>query len=455
MNIHFIAIGGSVMHQLAIALKNKGYCISGSDDEIFEPALTNLEKAGILPPAVGWYPEKITVALDAVILGMHARQDNPELLKAQELGIRIYSFPEYIFEESKNKTRIVIGGSHGKTTITAMIMHVLRQAGLPFDYLVGAKLEGFDQSVQITDAPVIVCEGDEYPASAIEKKPKFHFLHPHIAVLSGIAWDHVNVFPSFEVYKAQFAVFIQQMEKGGILIFNDTDAVLRKIVKQNGQRLNLLPYSTPANRIEEGITTVQLGHEEGPLQVFGEHNLLNVHAARLVCNQLGIDDARFLSAIGSFKGAAHRLELVGKNEHTTIYRDFAHAPSKVRATIRAVKQQYPSRKLIAVLELHTYSSLNAAFLSEYKGTMDAAEVAVVYYSKHALEIKRMPELQPEQIREGFGRADLQVFHQRMDLEQFLDQQSYHHCNLLMMSSGTYDGLDFTRLKKYLHKKTTS
>jgi UDP-N-acetylmuramate: L-alanyl-gamma-D-glutamyl-meso-diaminopimelate ligase len=449
MKVHFIAIGGSVMHQLAIALHHKGYQVTGSDDEIFEPALGNLAKVGILPASMGWDAARITPDLDAVILGMHARADNPELQRAQELGLKIYSFPEYIYQESLQKKRVVVGGSHGKTTITAMIMHVLQAQQKKFDYLVGARLEGFAQSVNITDAPLIVCEGDEYPASVIEKRPKFHFLHPHIAVLSGIAWDHINVFPTFDIYLEQFAIFIRQMEAGHTLIYNSTDEVLGGLVAREGRHLKLVPYTLPIHMIRNGVTRVYFEEGFADLQVFGEHNLLNLHAARLVCNELGIDDDAFLPSIATFKGAAKRLELVGKNEQCAIYRDFAHAPSKVKATIQALKHQYPNRRLIAVLELHTYSSLNAGFLNQYQGAMDAADEAVVFYSRHALEIKRMPALEPEQIAAGFGRQNLHVFNQRAQLEAFLDAQQYRETNLLMMSSGDYEGMNVHSLTKYL------
>lgn len=447
--VHFIAIGGSVMHQLAIALRNKGYQVTGSDDEIFEPSRTNLAQAGILPATLGWDADRITPGLDAVILGMHARADNPELLRARELNLKIYSFPEYIYQESRDKTRVAIGGSHGKTTITSMIMHVLQQCSLRFDYLVGARLEGFAQSVNITDAPLIVCEADEYPASVLEKRPKFHFLHPHIAVLSGIAWDHINVFPTFDNYLEQFAIFIRTMEPGGRLIYNQTDETLRQLVEKEAGHLECIPYGVPEHTIINGHTRVRFGNASTDLLVFGEHNLLNIHAALLVCRALGVGDIDFLAAIATFKGAAKRMELVVKNENTAIYRDFAHAPSKVKATIQALRNQYPQRKLVAVLELHTYSSLNAAFMTEYKGALDPADVAAVFYSGHALEIKRMPYLEPEVVRNGFARKDLTVLTDRQALERFLDKQDFDNTNLLLMSSGDYEGLNLTELKKYL------
>lgn len=448
MKIHFISIGGSVMHQLAIALKRKGYQITGSDDEIFEPAKSNLQQEGILPQTIGWFTENIYPDLDAVILGMHAKGDNPELLKAKELNLPVYSFPEYIFKESGDKTRIVVGGSHGKTTTTSMIMHVLRQAGKDFDYLVGARLQGFDQSVNITDAPVIVCEGDEYPASAVEKRPKFHFLFPHIAVLTGIAWDHINVFPTFDFYLEQFVIFMAKIERGGHLIYNETDPTLKELVaKHKRDDIQYHPYGVPAHSIANGVTKVTIDGVEAELQVFGAHNLLNLHAAWLVVNEMGVDAQTFAKAIGSFTGAAKRLELLAKNDSTVLYRDFAHAPSKVKATIEAAKAQFPEKKLIGILELHTYSSLNEAFMQEYNGALDAADEAAVFYSKHALEIKRMPELKKEAVQEGFGKKDLAVINDRPHLERWLAERDYANATVLFMSSGNYDGLDVATFSK--------
>lgn len=450
MKIHFVAVGGSVMHQLAIALKRKGYQVTGSDDEIFEPARSNLAAAGILPASIGWHPELITPDLDAVILGMHARADNPELLKAQELGVKIYSFPEYIYQESRDKKRVVVGGSHGKTTTTAMLMHVLRQLHRDFDYMVGARLEGFDQSVNITYAPLIVCEGDEYLASTLNPHPKFHFLFPHIAIITGIAWDHINVFPTFEIYLEQFRIFIDRIEKDGILIYNASDPQLKSLVDGHLRSdIRYQSYGIPQHEIRNGITYVTVEGVEEPLEIFGDHNLLNMNAAWYACKELGLTARQFLDAIASFKGASKRLELIAKNACANAYRDFAHAPSKVRATIQAVKNQFPGRKLIGVLELHTYSSLNEAFLPQYKGTLDPADEAVVFYAKHALQIKHMPDLPKERIEEGFGKKGLRVMTDRKELEQWLRAQSYDNADLLLMSSGNYDGLDIVSLAKEL------
>ena len=448
MHVHFIAIGGSVMHQLAIALKRKGYKVTGSDDEIFEPAKTNLDNEDILPGKMGWNPERITDDIDAVILGMHAKEDNPELQKAKELGLKIYSFPEYIYQESKDKIRVAVGGSHGKTSTTAMIMHVLKNAGKDFDYLVGARLQGFDQSVNITDAPIIVCEADEYPASAIEKRPKFHFLFPHIAVITGIAWDHINVFPTFDFYLEQFKIFIDMIEANGVLIYNESDEILKQLVAKNKRTdIRYQPYHLPTYFIENGKTEVIIeGEKSDALKIFGNHNLLNLHAAYFVCKELGVEAVEFIKAIADFAGAAKRLELLAENRNYNIYRDFAHAPSKVKATIDAVKQQFPGRKLIAVLELHTYSSLNENFMKEYDGAMDNADEAVVFYSSHALELKRMPELSAEKVKQGFAKDNLIVINKKEELEEFLTTRHYSNSNLLLMSSGNYDGLDIFNLK---------
>ncbi len=442
MRVHFISIGGSVMHQLAIALHRKGYQVSGTDDEIFEPAYSQLAREGLLPARMGWQPDLITSDIDAVILGMHARRDNPELQKAEALGLPVFSFPAYIFHESRQKTRVVVGGSHGKTTTTSMIMHVLKAAGRDFDYLVGARLAGFDQSVHLSDAPVIVCEGDEYPASALQPQPKFHFLFPHLAILTGIAWDHINVFPSFEGYLDQFRIFIGKIEPGGLLVYNETDPVLEELVRQSRRKdIRYQPYGLPLHSIENGYTRVELEGAAATLQVFGNHNLLNLHAAWFICRELGVNAGQFVKAMADFRGAAKRLELLAQNGQTIVYRDFAHAPSKVKATLDAVRQQYPFRRLIGILELHTYSSLNAAFMPEYKSAMASADQAVVFYSHHAMAIKRMPELPETVVREGFAKEGLVILHTAKELQTWLSGQDLTNTSLVFMSSGNYDGFD--------------
>lgn len=454
MKIHFIAVGGAVMHNMAIALKLKGYEVSGSDDEIFDPAKSNLARHGILPDKYGWHPQRITPDLDAVILGMHAKAGNPELDKAVELGLKIYSFPEYLYEQSKNKTRVVIAGSHGKTTITSMVMHVLKYFQLDFDYLVGAKIEGFDVMVKLSDAPIIVIEGDEYLTSALDLRPKFLHYKPTIALISGIAWDHINVFPTWEGYKKQFELLIGDIEKSGSLVFCNDDPVLQDVVEicktSSKTPKNVHPYSTPAFLVKDGTTFLNpSGEKEIPLCIFGKHNLMNLEGARLVCEQLGISKNQFLQAIQSFKGAARRLEKIAANKTTAIFKDFAHAPSKLKATVEAVKSQYPVRKLIAVMELHTYSSLSKHFLSHYRDSLKPADVPVVFFSRHALELKKLPEIKAEDIREGFGQENLHVFSEAVELEQFLNKLNYEQSNLLMMSSGNFGGLDLAKLADFI------
>ncbi|MEI6683397.1 MAG: Mur ligase family protein [Bacteroidota bacterium] len=446
MKLHFIAIGGSAMHNLAIALHKRGYLITGSDDEFFEPSKSRLAAHGLLPERQGWDASRVTPGLDAVILGMHAKADNPELLKAKELGIKIFSYPEYLYEHAKNKKRVVIGGSHGKTTITAMVLHVLQHEGMDCDYMVGAQLEGFDVMVRLTEqARVMVIEGDEYLTSPIDLRPKFHLYKPDIALLSGIAWDHINVFPTFQQYIDQFVIFINQITAGGTLIYCSRDEELQKICPQSRAGISIFPYDVPLHTISEGITRILFGQEEYPLQVFGRHNLLNMNGTRIVCNQLGIDDHSFYNAIQTFKGASKRLEMIGRNESRVVYKDFAHAPSKVKATLEAVKEQFPDRKVVVCLELHTYSSLNKDFLDHYRGTLDPADRAIVYYSPHALLLKRLPEISNDQVREGFMKTGLEVYTDSAEMAEALFSDNHSGDILLMMSSGNYDGLDLQQL----------
>jgi len=450
MRVHFIAIGGSAMHNLAIALHKKGFIVTGSDDVLFEPSVSRLSQYGLLPAENGWYPEKITPDFDAVILGMHARVDNPELLKAQELGIKIYSYPEYIYEQSKNKLRVVIGGSHGKTTITSMILHVLQAVGKDFDYLVGAQLEGFETMVRLTnEAPVIVIEGDEYLASPIDRRPKFHLYKANIGVISGIAWDHINVFPTFQNYSDQFKLFIETIQPGGKLIYSKTDAVLNDIVTSDDSEIIKEPYVLPNYNIENGVTTLLFSGKKYPLQVFGEHNLLNMEAARLVCTSLDIKPEDFYKYITTFKGAARRLELVGKNANAAIFKDFAHSPSKLLATIHAVKVQFPARKLIACIELHTFSSLNKDFLSQYAGTMDEADIAIVFIDKKTFEQKKMEPYPAETVKAAFLKNDLVFFNDPKLLLNKLATVNMVDTNLLMMSSGNFGGIDIIDMKNKL------
>ena len=445
MKVHFIAMGGSAMHNLAIALHKKGFTVTGSDDVFTEPSKSRLERFGLLSAAAGWYAQKITPDLDAVILGMHAKADNPELLEAQQKGIRIYSYPEYVYEQSRNKTRVVIGGSHGKTTITSMILHVLKEASLDFDYLVGAQLKGFDTMVKLTEeAPLIVIEGDEYLSSPIDRRPKFHLYQADIGVISGIAWDHINVFPTFDIYVKQFALFIDTISANGKLVYCEQDQVLKELVETHPAAVEKIAYRLPLFKINNGITSLIYQNQEYPLQVFGNHNLLNIEAAKAVCVALGIEVETFYKAISSFKGASKRLELIRSNLQTNIYKDFAHSPSKLSATIQAVKNQFPNRRLIACIELHTFSSLNKAFLKEYAGTMDAASEAIVFIDKHTYVQKNMEPYTIGEVKEAFGKDNLLFFDEPQLLFDRLKQLNYKDSNLLLMSSGTFGATDLTQ-----------
>ena len=441
--VHFIAIGGSAMHNLAIALHKKGYQITGSDDEIFDPAKSRLESYGILPETIGWNADNITNDIDEVILGMHARIDNPELLKAQQLGLKIFSYPEYLYEQSKNKTRIVIGGSHGKTTITAMILHVLAQQHIDCDYMVGAKLDGFEVMVKLTqEADIMVIEGDEYLTSPIDRRPKFHLYMPHIAIISGIAWDHINVFPTFDIYVDQFRKFIELIDEDGVLIYFKEDKILNEVAERTAYQLKKFPYGVLPYFIDEkGTTFIKTEKGDYSIKVFGEHNLSNIHGAKLVCNQLGISDEKFYQSIADFPGASNRLELVAENLNTKVYKDFAHSPSKLKATTKAVKNQFSNKQLVAAMELHTFSSLNSDFLANYAGAMDSPDKAIVYFNPHTIAHKKLPPISVEDVKKAFQRDDLQVYTDSALFKDSLLKIDYSNKNLLLMSSGNFDGID--------------
>lgn len=450
MNVHFIAIGGSVMHNLAIALSLKGYTVTGSDDEVFEPAKTNLLQYGLLPAAMGWFADSITPKIDAIVLGMHAKPDNPELLKAQQLGLKIYSFPEFLYEQSKHKKRVVIGGSHGKTTITAMMLHILRKNNVDFDYMVGAKLKGFDIMVRLTDAaPVMIFEGDEYPDSPIHKIPKFHLYHPHIALISGIAWDHINVFPTYDQYVAAFTKFVEMIPPHGVLVYNSEDQEVRQIASNANPSIQKIPYATPGFVIRDGITFLQHHGKEHALRIFGRHNLQNLMGAVATAKSLGIDEEDCLLALRDFPGAARRLELLEQSPTAAIFKDFAHSPSKLRATIAAVREQFPGRRLVACMELHTYSSLNSVFLKEYHDGLKEADTKIVFYDAHTFEIKKLEPLTPGQVKEAFGDASILVFTTGQSLQDFLYDQPWHQRTLLLMSSGNFGGMDLKELTTFV------
>ncbi|MBX2840188.1 MAG: peptidoglycan synthetase [Flammeovirgaceae bacterium] len=453
MRVHFIAIGGSIMHNLAIALKGKGIDVSGSDDEIFEPSLSKLKENGILPGQSGWFPEKINTDLDAVILGMHAKEDNPELKKALETGVKIYSFPEFVFNQSQDKQRVVIAGSHGKTTVTAMITHVLNYWGKNPDYLIGAATNNLKYPVKLTEeAPLILLEGDEYPSSTIDKKPKFFNYQHHIGVITGIAWDHINVFPTFEIYCDQFKKFIEASVKAGTLIYSENDATLKKVIQQAAipEDVLLMPYGTHKHKIENGNTyLISENKEKIPVSFFGEHNLQNVNAALMTALRLGIVASQFYEAIQSFDGASRRLELIGENQHTKVFKDFAHAPSKLVATINAVKNQFPEKGLVACMELHTFSSLNKDFTGHFNGTMNEADVAIVYYNPETVALKRLEPISPQDLRFGFNNDDLLIFTDSREMEKFLLEQNWDKNNLLLMSSGNFNNLDLNKLTEQI------
>lgn len=449
MRVHFIAIGGSAMHNLALALHDKGYAVSGSDDEIFEPSRSRLEKKDLLPKQMGWDESRISTEIDAVILGMHAKADNPELLQAKELQLPIYSYPEFIYEQSKHKTRVVIGGSHGKTSITSMILHVLHYHEREVDYMVGAQLEGFDNMVHLTEEnDFILLEGDEYLSSALDLRPKFHLYQPNIALLSGIAWDHINVFPDFENYVEQFKIFLDKMTNGSTLVYNEEDPIVKDLAEKADQPTRKHAYITPEHSVEDGITFLETPEGPMPLEVFGKHNLSNLAGAKWICQHMGVDEEDFYEAIASFKGASKRLEKIATTAKATLFKDFAHSPSKVEATTQAVREQFPDKLLMACLELHTYSSLNADFIVQYHETLKEADEAIVFYSPKAIEIKKLAHIDIQAIKKAFGREDLLIFTDPKELHAYLESYTYQNHVLLMMSSGNYGGLQWDDLVRW-------
>jgi UDP-N-acetylmuramate: L-alanyl-gamma-D-glutamyl-meso-diaminopimelate ligase len=447
MKIHFIAIGGSAMHNIAIALHKKGFQVSGSDDEVFEPSRSRLERYGLLPASIGWNPDRITPDLDAVILGMHARPDNPELLKAQKLNLKVYSYPQYLYEQTKHKRRIVIAGSHGKTTITSMLLHALRKQGRKFDFMVGAQIKGFDTMVELSDdADIAVFEGDEYLSSPIDRRPKFLWYKPHIALITGVAWDHINVFPTVEEYNRQFELFTDTIEREGTLIYYRHDPVLAQITK-NRSSICAVPYDEVPSRIQGGKTTLEVAGKAFDLKVFGRHNLQNIAGALEVAERIGISKTDFFDAMQSFEGAARRLQVLGQNDKATVFYDFAHAPSKVKATVDAVKDQFPQRQLTAVIELHTFSSLNRDFVPQYRGVLERADEAIVFFNPQVVAHKKLPEITMQDVADAFDYAGLKIFTDPVKLEQHLSNIKLSNANLLLMSSGNLAGIDLQILTK--------
>ena len=452
MQVHFIAIGGSAMHNLAIALSRKGVHVTGTDDEIFEPSKSRLDKEGILPEKIGWDESKVHIGLDAVILGMHAREDNIELLKAKELSIPIYSYPEYLYEQSKNKTRIVIGGSHGKTTITSMLLHAAKKLGVNVDYMVGAQLEGYDCMVKLTDdAEFMVLEGDEYLSSPIDRRPKFHLYSPNVALISGIAWDHINVFPTFDNYCHQFDIFCSLIRPNGILIYNKEDEHVNVLGEKYKNQFATIAYETPAYIPTKEGSLMKCQGVEYPLLIFGEHNLQNLVGAMHLAQSMGIENDDFLRAMNDFTGAGKRLQKVVDSERFTMFKDFAHSPSKLKATTAAIKQQYPSRKVVACMELHTFSSLNKEFLPFYKDAMMAADLALVYFNPEVVAHKKLAPLSNEDVFNGFG-GNVIVFDNSANFTRYIYSQDWNNSVLLLMSSGNFDGIDYNILGDELIEK---
>lgn len=445
MNVHFIAIGGSAMHNLAIALSRKGMHVTGSDDEIFEPSRSRLERQGILPTSIGWDAQRINEKLDAVILGMHAREDNPELIAAKEMGIPVFSYPEYLYEQSKNKTRVVIGGSHGKTTITSMLLHAINALGINVDYMVGAQLEGYDCMVRITEeAPIMILEGDEYLSSPIDRRPKFHLYKPDIAILSGIAWDHINVFPTFDNYVEQFDIFCSLIEPNGTLVYNTEDEEVRKLGEKYADAVNAVSYATPDYNVTEEGTVVHFEGNDYPMKIFGAHNLQNLMGAMRVAEAIGIRPQDFLNAMATFTGAGKRLQKVAESGSFTMFKDFAHSPSKLKATTKAVKEQFAGRKVVACMELHTFSSLKKEFLPQYAGAMQAADEAYVYFSPEVVAHKKLEPITKEMVANGFG-GDVVVFNETNEVLDMIHEKDWNNAVLLMMSSGNFDGIDYDQL----------
>ncbi len=447
---HFIAIGGSAMHSLAIALKENGHQVTGSDDTIFDPSLTQLQKAEICPEQMGWHPKKINKNFDAVIVGMHAKKDNPELLAAEKMGVPLFSYPEFIAQYARNKTKVVIAGSHGKTSITAMVLHVLNYHQKSVDYMIGAQLEGFENSVFLSENnEFILLEGDEYLSSPIDLRPKFHHYGPQIALISGIAWDHVNVFKTEADYYRQFEIFIDSISAGGVLVYNEADIALRKMVADSQNTIRKEPYGKLDHTVSKSITYLETNEGPIPLAIFGRHNLFNLSGAKWLCQLMGIDEDDFYQAISSFKGASKRLERLANGRTSYLFKDFAHAPSKVKATTQAVKEQFPDYKLVACLELHTYSSLDPSFIIHYRNSIEKADLPIVFYDPEALKIKNRPPISPEEILVAFGLPELIVFTEPQKLKDHLLELDYHQKVLLMMSSGNYGGLDWEALKSKL------
>jgi UDP-N-acetylmuramate: L-alanyl-gamma-D-glutamyl-meso-diaminopimelate ligase len=445
--VHFIAIGGSVMSNLAIALQKKGFTVTGSDDKIYDPTKTKLETESLLPNNFGWDDTRISKDIDAIILGMHAKSDNPELLKAKELGLKIYSYPDFIYEQSKNKQRIVICGSHGKTTITAIIVHVLNYHNRHFDFVIGAAINGIDEQIRLTDAPIIIIEGDEYLTSPLDPSPKFLKYKHHMALVSGIAWDHINVYPTLDSYVEQFEILADATPKAGTLVFNEEDDMTAVICEKERADVKIVSYNTPKYKVKNGQFLLKAEDEKIALKIFGKHNMQNLNGAKTLLSRIGITDTKFYEAIGSFEGTKKRNNILAKNNSVSVYEDFAHAPSKLKATVSALKELYPERKLTACFELHTFSSLNKEFLSHYYNTYNAPETAIVFFNKKNITSKNLPDISEDELKKSFGRKDLIMVNDPEELAEKIKKKNWENENLIFMSSGNFDGLDLKQLSK--------
>ncbi len=445
--VHLIAIGGSIMHNLALALDSQGFMLSGSDDQIFEPARTRLKNRGICPEKEGWFSEKINTDLSFVVLGMHAKPDNPELVKALELGVKVYSFPELVAEMYSNSTRIVVAGSHGKTTTTSMMMHVFKALGKQFDYLVGAQLEGFDVMVALDKKEYSIIEGDEYLSSCLDPRPKFMHYSPQIAIITGIAWDHYNVFPTFDSYKNAFVQLIQSMKEGSLLLWYEGDSDLAELVGEYAQHLKTIAYKE-SEFVIQGNKCYLISEEACySLEVFGRHNLQNMNSVIKVCEYLNFNSIDVCTSLSTFKGAAKRMQLLQNNGDLIIYQDFAHAPSKVKATINALRETYPYHHLHCFLELHTYSSLNKNFLPQYYSTVNECDEITIYFDPKALEIKRMEALDLQFIKDSFGRQNMNVIDNPAELKVQMDIARKGRGLLVFLGSGNWAGMELVVYNK--------
>lgn len=444
MRIHFIAIGGAIMHNLAIDLHKNGHTISGSDDQIFEPSFSKLKKYSLMPKNLGWNADFITDEIDLIILGMHAKEDNLELKKALELGLKIQSFPEFVASQITDKKRVAIAGSHGKTSTTAMLMHILKDNNFEFDYLVGSELPGYESMVKLSNAPLIVIEADEYLSSKLDQRPKFLWYKPQLSVITGIAWDHINVFPTFELYKKAFTDFIDSHQADSSIFFYQFDEELSKII--NNSTYKCRPYTelTAKNQGQYSIV-LDNNEEEYYFPFFGNHFLQNASAAIHLAMELGLNQKDIYKALESFPGSAKRLELVWANDQLFIYRDFAHSPSKVMATIKAFSRQFKDYQVFFVFEPHTFSSQQIDFIQHYNKCFEDLN-AYIFMDKKAFALKNKPMLSGPDIENAFGTNSILNSATELMKEIRKSSQKSKKTVWVLMSSGNMGGF-FQEIKK--------